>query len=199
MKRRLALVADLGGTKIAAARVDDTGRITHRLSVPTPPAGGLAVLMRSPRLLRRLPVKGAAGSGWTSRAWPIRMGGLGAEYPGWERMPLAGCCASGCIAGRCRERPQCLRHRRGMEGSAKGCSDVVFVMIGTGIGAGIISGGRLIRGYGELSGCAGWMAVRDRFRRGYASVGCLESHAAGPGIARAAVRIFHNRSRRGRL
>ena len=27
--RRFALVADLGGTKIAAARVDDTGRITQ--------------------------------------------------------------------------------------------------------------------------------------------------------------------------
>ncbi len=35
------------------------------------------------------------------------------------------------------------------------------------------------------------MAVRDRFLRGYETVGCLEFHAAGPGIARAAERIFH--------
>lgn len=34
--RRFALVADLGGTKIAVARIDDTGRITHRLRAPTP-------------------------------------------------------------------------------------------------------------------------------------------------------------------
>jgi glucokinase len=77
------------------------------------------------------------------------------------------------------------------QGSAKGCTDVVFVAIGTGIGAGIISGGRLVRGFGELAGCLGWMAVHDRFLPAYKSVGCLESHVAGPGIARAAQRVFH--------
>jgi glucokinase len=64
-------------------------------------------------------------------------------------------------------------------------------MIGTGIGAGIISGGRLLRGHGELSGCAGWIAVRERYQPGYESIGCLEFHAAGPGIARTAEGVFH--------
>jgi len=76
-------------------------------------------------------------------------------------------------------------------GAASGCRDVVFLMIGTGIGAGIISGGRLLRGHGELSGCAGWMAVRERYLPGYETIGCLEFHAAGPGIARAAEGVFH--------
>jgi len=74
------------------------------------------------------------------------------------------------------------------QGCAKGCHDVVFITIGTGIGAGIISGGRLIRGCSELAGCVGWMAVRDRFLSAYKAVGCLESHVAGPGIARASQR-----------
>ena len=76
------------------------------------------------------------------------------------------------------------------QGCAKRCRDVVFVTIGTGIGAGIISGGRLIRGCGELAGCVGWIAVRERFLSPYRAVGCLECHVAGPGIARAAQRIF---------
>jgi glucokinase len=75
-------------------------------------------------------------------------------------------------------------------GAARECPDVVFVAIGTGIGAGIISGGRLLRGHGELAGCLGWMTTRDGYLPEYKSVGCLEAHASGPGIARAAQRAF---------
>jgi glucokinase len=59
-------------------------------------------------------------------------------------------------------------------------------MLGTGIGAGIWSGGRLVRGAHELSGCAGWMVVADAYGREAREVGQLESLAAGPAIARAA-------------
>jgi glucokinase len=34
------------------------------------------------------------------------------------------------------------------------------------------------------------MAVRERYRPAYKAIGCLESHVAGPGIARAAQRVF---------
>jgi len=65
-------------------------------------------------------------------------------------------------------------------------------MIGTGIGAGILSGGRILRGAHELSGCAGWLTVtREEVP---ASQGCgeLESLAAGPAIARAAQQRLRN-------
>src|SRR5271157_2470845 len=190
---RFALVADLGGTKIAVARVDDSGRVTHRLQAPTPSAGGLAVVESIVDVLHRLPAKGAGalGIGVPGLAYPD--GAVWApNIRGWERMPLG----------------ELLRGRFGLpvlvesdrnasvtgeawQGRAKGCGDVVFVAIGTGIGAGIISGGRLIRGFGELAGCLGWMAVRDHFLPAYRAMGCLEFHVAGPGIARAAQRVFH--------
>src|SRR5262249_61488840 len=44
-------------------------------------------------------------------------------------------------------------------GAARGKSDAIVLMIGTGIGAGILSGGRIIRGAHALSGCAGWLTV----------------------------------------
>jgi glucokinase len=190
--RRFALVADLGGTKIAAARVDDTGRITHRLRAPTPSAGGIAVVDAIAQLLAQLPAKGACAVGVDVPGLAHPSGVVWApNIPGWQRMPLAGMLAERM------QLPVVVDSDRNAfvtgeawQGSAQGCRDVVFLMVGTGIGAGIISGGRLIRGHGELSGCAGWMAVRDRFRRGYESVGCLEFHAAGPGIARAAGHIF---------
>jgi glucokinase len=190
--RRFALVADLGGTKIAAARVDDTGRITHRLRAPTPPAGGTAVVEAIARLLGQLPAKDACAVGVDVPGLAHPSGVVWApNIPGWEQMPLAR-----MLAERMQLRVVVESDRNAFvtgeawKGAAKGCRDVVFLMIGTGIGAGIVSGGRLIRGHGELSGCTGWMAVCDRYRGGYESVGCLEFHAAGPGIARAAGRLF---------
>jgi glucokinase len=190
--QRYALVADLGGTKIAVARVEDTGRITHRLLAPTPPAGGAAVVEALIKLLLQLPTKSACalGVGVPGLAYPA---GLvwAPNIPEWERMPL------GKMLNRRFNLPVLVESDRNAfvtgeawQGCAKGCGNVVFVTIGTGIGAGIISGGRLIRGYGGLAGCLGWMVVRDRFLFPYRAVGCLEFHVAGPGIARAAQCVF---------
>jgi len=192
MKRRYALVADVGGTKIAVARVEDTGRITHRLFSPTPPAGGRAVVEALILLLRQLPRRGvcALGVGIPGLAYPT---GLvwAPNIPGWKRMPV------GKMLNRRFNLPVLVESDRNAfvtgeawQGCAKGCHDLVFITIGTGVGAGIISGGRLIRGSSELAGCVGWMAVRDHFLSAYKAVGCLEFHVAGPSIARAAQRIF---------
>jgi glucokinase len=71
-------------------------------------------------------------------------------------------------------------------GAARGKSDAIVLMLGTGIGAGILSGGRLVRGAHELSGCAGWMVVTDAGDPAAKNVGQLEWLTAGPGITRAA-------------
>jgi len=186
---RFALVADLGGTKIVAARVTETGAVTHRLRAATPSGGGMGVVDAIESLLRQLPADGACSIGVDVPGLAHPDGVVWApNIPGWTHMPLVR-----MLAGRM-QLPVVVDSDRNAfvtgeawRGSAKGCRDVVFLMVGTGIGAGIISGGQLLRGHGELSGCAGWMAVRDRFRRGYERVGCLEFHAAGPGIARSAV------------
>ncbi len=69
-------------------------------------------------------------------------------------------------------------------GAAKGSSDVVFLAIGTGIGAGIISGGHLLRGASDIAGSAGWFALNPVWRELYGQIGCWEAEAAGPGLAR---------------
>jgi len=71
-------------------------------------------------------------------------------------------------------------------GAARGTSDAIVLMLGTGIGAGILSAGRLVRGAHELSGCAGWMVVTEYDSAEVQRVGQLESLTAGPGIASAA-------------
>jgi glucokinase len=76
------------------------------------------------------------------------------------------------------------------QGAARNCRDVVFLAVGTGIGAGILTGGRLLRGHGELSGSVGWMALRNQYQPIYKSIGCFEAHASGTGIGLAAIREF---------
>ena len=71
-------------------------------------------------------------------------------------------------------------------GASHGLDDVVFVAVGTGIGAGILSGGRLIRGIGGAGGAVGWMALSPQFEDLYAVIGCWEAEAAGPAVARRA-------------
>lgn len=69
-------------------------------------------------------------------------------------------------------------------GAARGSSNVVFVAVGTGIGAGIIINGRLIRGAGDIAGAVGWLALRREYQPIYEQMGCFEAEAAGPGLAR---------------
>jgi glucokinase len=69
-------------------------------------------------------------------------------------------------------------------GAARGLTDVVFLAVGTGIGAGILSGGRVIRGAQGIAGAVGWFALNPGRNDLYRRAGCFESEAAGPAVAR---------------
>jgi glucokinase len=61
----------------------------------------------------------------------------------------------------------------------------VFLAVGTGIGAGFLCGGRVVRGAAGIAGAVGWFAVDDAWTpRG--TLGCWEARAAGPSLARRA-------------
>src|SRR5215204_2787874 len=68
------------------------------------------------------------------------------------------------------------------QGKAKGCQDAIFLAVGTGIGAGIITNGILLRGAQDISGAIGWMALSKPFVDDYTNYGCFEYHASGNGI-----------------
>jgi glucokinase len=69
-------------------------------------------------------------------------------------------------------------------GAARGAADVVFLAVGTGIGAGILCHGRLVRGHGGIAGAVGWFALDPRWREDYGRMGGFEAEAAGPALAR---------------
>ena len=74
------------------------------------------------------------------------------------------------------------------QGSGKGIGNLIFVKIGTGIGAGIVCEGKIYRG---ASGCAGDIGHICVDKNGpichCGNKGCLEAMAAGPAIAERAL------------
>jgi glucokinase len=180
------LAIDLGGTKLATAVVDGTGRVLSIRSVPVDKrsfAAGLEQIAAEAHAAAE-----ASGAAWSeiSRAGLIVPGiamsdGIawapnlwdGAEVPLLRelshRLPVPVLMESdraGYVLGE-----QWL-------GIAQGLTDVVFVAIGTGIGAGIIADGRLIRGTGGSAGAVGWMTLDGS--------GNWEGLCAGPAVARRA-------------
>jgi glucokinase len=73
------------------------------------------------------------------------------------------------------------------QGNARGCKDAVFLSIGTGIGAGIMVNGEILRGSNDIAGAIGWMALQHPYREEYDSCGCFEYNASGEGLAKVAI------------
>lgn len=175
------LAVDLGGTKTTVARIDRDGGIRCRRKMPAArrlaesveqiaaavdDAPGVGVIV--PGIYTA-----ATGMAWCPNLW------------GSEEVPLL---------ARLRERvsvPVSIDSDRAgyvlgeaWLGAARGLRDVVFVAIGTGIGVGILSGGRVVTGAHGIAGAAGWWALDPEWKDEYGAVGCWEAESAGPAIAR---------------
>ena len=185
------VAVDLGGTKLSVALVDAAGAVSCRTKVPV--ASGdlhtsvdqLACAVRE--VTSQLPHAELRGVGLivpgiyfagTGEAWAPNLWGhanvpLRAELERALDLPIAiDSDRAGYVTG---ER---------WLGAARGLNDVVFLAVGTGIGAGIIAGGRLVRGASDISGAVGWFALNPAYREIYHQMGCWEAEAAGPALAR---------------
>lgn len=70
-------------------------------------------------------------------------------------------------------------------GAARDANDVFFITVGTGIGAGLILGGKLQRGSRGFAGEFGhYKIARDGLECACGGTGCLETVASGPNIVR---------------
>jgi glucokinase len=187
-----ALAIDLGGTKAAFAVVDGEGRIVCRTKRPSH-EGGAALSFEA---LARAAAEtvAAAGLSWadlvgagviipgiydpaTGRAWAPNLWGdrqvdvLEALTPLLPVRLVIDSDRSGYVLG------------ESWLGAARGCTDAVFLGVGTGIGAGLLCGGRVVRGAGGIAGAVGWFAT-DPAWTPQGTLGCWEAKAAGPSLAR---------------
>ncbi len=74
-------------------------------------------------------------------------------------------------------------------GCAVGLEDFVFLSVGAGVGMGVVSGGRLVRGRHGAAGEAAYLPISaDPFETGHRRRGALEDEASASGILNAALR-----------
>ena len=184
---------DLGGTNIAAGVVDENCEILAKESIPTNasrPAGEIAFDMAN--LARRVAQK--AGVAESDVAW------IGVGVPGaidrdagmvmyacnlnFRKMPLAD------AMRRVWDIPVLLDNDANAAalgevyaGAAKGCSDVIVVTLGTGVGGGIIIDRKIYSGFNSNGGEIGHSVIVAHGRPcGCGRRGCWEAYASVTGL-----------------
>jgi glucokinase len=191
-RRTLAVLrtvgVDLGGTKLLGIVLDDDGRIAAEARLPTP-SGADAVV---DAIAEVVGVLGASGM-------PVGVGAPGLidhqgtlrfapNLPGvvevplrallWTRLGVPVVIENDATAA-------CWAERE--VGAAVGADDVVVVTLGTGIGGGIVSGGRLQHGANGFAGEIGHMVIDPNGPPcPCGKRGCWERFASGSGLGRMA-------------
>jgi glucokinase len=199
---RAVVALDLGATKLAAAFFASDGRPRAKRASALRGRRGAAVGALMCREVRRLR-RAAAAEGLRIDAIGAAVPGIAhassgrvwaPNIPGWDDYPLrseleAAPAGPGTPVAVDSDRAACILGEA-WQGAAKGCRDAVFLAVGTGIGAGILTGGKVLRGAHDSAGSAGWLALSRPFQPEYGACGDFEYHASGEGLARAATKLL---------
>lgn len=181
---------DIGGTKIAAALVDEFGAIVDSQRRATPSGGATAVLGAVAELVERLPAArevAAVGVG-APGAVDVTTGVVQSAteiLPGWAGAPVASELRRHLgVPVTVDNDVRVMAYGESRRGAGRGHEHVLYVSVGTGVGGAITRGGRLVRGE---RGTVGEIAHLLVPRRGALPCGCgrldhLEAAAAGPAI-----------------
>ncbi|HLT83773.1 MAG TPA: ROK family protein [Phototrophicaceae bacterium] len=207
---------DLGGTKIAAALVSEEGAVGPVRSVPTPSQEGPdAVLDTVAGLVRDVVARGGVltapdGTATATPDTPVRVSGVGVgtagvvdstagtilsatdALRGWAgtevRAGLEERLADLLAGGPVTVENDVDAHAGGEAwlGAAAGLDSVLMVAVGTGVGAGLVLGGRPLRGARHVAGEMGHMPSPDAdgLRCGCGRPGHLEAIGSGPALHR---------------
>src|SRR6185312_10435804 len=188
---RTVAALDIGGTKLSAALVDSEGQILVQRKAPVTRDGPDALARQIVELLAGCGAIKAhitacgvivpgiyfaeSGNVWAPNLWGHEQVPFLEKLENALHMPVrVDSDRAGYVLG------------EQWMGAARGMKDIVFLAVGTGIGAGIVSGGHLLRGASDIAGAVGWSALNPQYRDIYSEVGCWEAEASGPALARRA-------------
>ena len=190
----LGVGVDLGGTKTAVVLADEEGRVHQKLLLPTDKEGG-------PSAVRDQIVKAVKELRKTARLSPVGVGigvagqieprtGLVHFAPNldWHDVPF------GSELNEALELPVTITNDvraatlgEWLYGAGRGCDDLICIFVGTGIGGGIVSGGRLLAGCTNTAGEVGHITIDVHGPPcTCGNRGCMEAVAGGWAIARRA-------------
>lgn len=184
------LAIDIGGTKLAAALIDSERHMHQRRELPTPASKTPDTLRSALQTLitpliphaRQVAIAstGIIQKGTLLAINPQNLGGL-LHFPLVSTLEMLSglpvLAVNDAQAAAWAEYHACQDDT----------SDMVFITVSTGVGGGVVSGGRLLTGRGGLAGHLGHtLADPHGPRCGCGRIGCVEAIASGRGIAAAA-------------
>lgn len=186
----LFLGVDLGGTKVEAGLVDAQGRVLVSHRYPTHPDQGPDAVIADVRecVGRCLAQAGrpAAAIG-VGIAGQVTADGVVRLAPNlrWQHVPLrAKLEATLRLPVFLTNDVRAAAVGEWRYGAGVGADDIVCIFVGTGIGGGVITGGRVLRGAGNAAGEIGHSVLVAGGRRcRCGNRGCLEAYAGGWAIA----------------
>jgi glucokinase len=153
MKNNRVIGVDLGGTKILAGVVDEEGTVYERLERPTVTTSQKALLDELADLVRSLPQEnvGAVGFGIPSRIDHEHGIALGAVNIPIRDVPFIDEMHRRLgLPVEMENDASCAALAEFTLGAGRGANDLLLLTLGTGVGGGIVSGGKLFRAHTEL-------------------------------------------------
>ena len=184
---------DLGGTNLRAAAISSTGQILEKVSGETKLSAGrdavVADMVASIVKLRdKCGSSGLAGVGIGTPGFIIMEKGIitaSPNLPGFENFPMRDDIERQLRA------PVILENDANAaalgekwQGAGRDVDDLVLLTLGTGIGGGVIVGGRALHGYLGMAGELGHITVNPMGNPcGCGNRGCLEKHASATAVS----------------
>ena len=192
-----ALAIDIGGTKIAAALVDEAGEMWHRRQRSTPVTQGRDAILAAVRELAR-EVMALAEERGPGPAMAVGIGTGGQVdpvdgyivyatplLPGWTGLRLRDEMASSLgLPVAVDNDVHVMGLGEATHGAGRGRRHLLCLAVGTGIGGAFLVGGELWRGALGGAGLFGHVSIDALSGRrcNCGGVGCVEQYAAGPAI-----------------
>ncbi|MEU2370712.1 ROK family protein [Streptomyces pseudogriseolus] len=197
MHTDLVAALDIGGTKIAGALVDREGRIQARAQRPTPAREDGDTVMAAVAAV----IGDLTGSPLWERAGAVGIGSAGpvdastgtvspVNVPGWRDYPLVAGVrdAAGGLPVELIGDGVAITAAEHWQGAARGHDNALCMVVSTGVGGGLVLGGRLHPGPTGNAGHIGHISVDlDGDPCPCGARGCVERIASGPNIARRAL------------
>jgi glucokinase len=187
---------DLGGTKLSGAVFNENGNILIREYAEIGERKGEDVGELIKQTIVKL-IKSGKEQNIEIKSIGVSVPGISyskigtvwaPNIPGWENYPLLDelKTVSGNSKIKIDSDRACYILGELWRGNAQGCKDAIFIAVGTGIGAGILINGEVLRGANDIAGAIGWLALDRPFLGKYKICGCFEYHASGEGIGKIA-------------
>jgi glucokinase len=188
-----AIGVDLGGTKIEVGRVSQLGKILNSIRLDTHsqsgPEGIIQQIVDAVVELKNrshIPII-AIGVGTAGQVdAESGMVYFSPNLPNWHNVPLKAVLEQKLgLPVKIINDVRAITFGEWQFGAGKNCSDLVCVFVGTGIGGGIISEGKLLTGFSNIFGEVGHMTIDlNGPICTCGNRGCWESLAGGWGIAK---------------